>query len=308
MSITILQSGVQMTLQGAPRIGTRHLGVPASGPADPLSMALANRLVGNASDATAFEITFGGAGLCFNTPVSFALTGAPASLTLNGEPIKSHVTYAAHEGDELQIAPATQGCRIYVAVAAVLEARRFLGATSTYIPAALGGHKGRALKANDQISMAFVRLVPTQTTPDDLQPVCSNSYTLRALEGPDFSLVSADVWDEIYTATQRASRMGVELTGTFPEVGPDANRPSSAIWPGALQLPPGGRGFLLLADAQTTGGYPHILQVARADLHLLGQMRPGDRVRFLRRTHEQASEALRAKQALLSTWLPDFAL
>ena len=308
MSITILQSGVQMTLQGAPRIGTRHLGVPASGPADPLSMALANRLVGNASDATAFEITFGGAGLCFNTPVSFALTGAPASLTLNGEPIKSHVTYAAHEGDELQIAPATQGCRIYVAVAAVLEARRFLGATSTYIPAALGGHEGRALKANDQISKAFVRLVPTQTTPDDLQPVCSNSYTLRALEGPDFSLVSADVWDEIYTATQRASRMGVELTGTFPEVGPDANRPSSAIWPGALQLPPGGRGFLLLADAQTTGGYPHILQVARADLHLLGQMRPGDRVRFLRRTHEQASEALRAKQALLSTWLPDFAL
>ena len=308
MSISILKSGVQMTLQGAPRIGTRHLGIPASGPADPLSMALANRLVGNSSDVTAFEITFGGAGLCFNTPVSFALTGAPASLTLNGTPIRSHTTYTAHEGDELQIAPATQGCRIYVAVAAVLEASRFLGTTSTYIPAVLGGHEGRALKANDQISMAFARLVPTQTTPEDLQPVCNNSYTLRAVEGPDFSLISSDVWDEVYTVTQRASRMGIELTGTFPEAKSGSNRPSSAIWPGALQLPPGGRGFLLLADAQTTGGYPHILQVARADRHLLGQMRPGDRVRFLYRTQEQASGALRAKQALLSTWLPDFAL
>ncbi|WP_341197291.1 biotin-dependent carboxyltransferase family protein [Hyphomonas chukchiensis] len=308
MSISVLQSGVQMTLQGAPRIGTRHLGVPASGPADPLSMALANRLVGNAADATAFEITFGGAGVRFNTPASFALTGAPSDLTLNGKPIGLHTTYTAHEGDELQIAPAAHGCRMYLAVAAVLEAKRFLGSTSTYIPAVLGGHEGRALKPNDLISMASVRLVPTQTTPESLQPVCSNSYTLRTVEGPDYVERSSSIWDEIYTVTQRASRMGIELSGAFPDAGQGPSRPSSAIWPGALQLPPGGRGFLLLADAQTTGGYPHILQVTRADRHLLGQIRPGDRVRFLHRTNEQAGEALRAKQALISNWLPDFAL
>tara|TARA_R110000787_G_scaffold20065_4_gene59617 strand:+ start:30363 stop:31289 length:927 start_codon:yes stop_codon:yes gene_type:complete len=308
MSITVLQSGVQMTLQGAQRIGSRHLGVPASGPADPLSMALANRLVGNSSDATAFEITFGGAGLGFNTPVSFALSGSPAFLTLNDKPIKSHTTYTAYEGDELQIAPSAQGCRIYLACAAVLEATRFLGSTSTYIPAALGGHEGRALKANDRISMSQVRLVPTQSTPEDLQLVYSNSYALRAVEGPDFSLGSSGVWNEIYTVSQRASRMGIELTGPFPQTEPGATRSSSAICPGALQLPPGGRGFLLLADAQTTGGYPHLLQICRADRHLIGQIRPGDRVRFLHRTQDQASDALRAKQALLSTWLPDFAL
>ncbi|KCZ55214.1 biotin-dependent carboxyltransferase family protein [Hyphomonas chukchiensis] len=308
MSISVLQSGVQMTLQGAQRIGTRHLGVPASGPADPLSMALANRLVGNAADATAFEITFGGAGVRFNTPVSFALTGAPSDLTLNGKPIRLHTTYTAHEGDELQIAPAVQGCRIYLAVAAVLEAKRFLRSTSTYIPAVLGGHEGRALKRNELISMASVRLVPTQTTPESLQPVCSNSYTLRAVEGPDYMERSSSIWEEIYTVTQRASRMGIELSGAFPDAGQGPSRASSAIWPGALQLPPGGRGFLLLADAQTTGGYPHILQVTRADRHLLGQIRPGDRVRFLHRTNEQAREALRAKQALISNWLPDFAL
>ena len=308
MSISVLHSGVQMTLQGARRIGTRHLGVPTSGPADPLSMALANRLVANTAYATAFEITFGGAGVRFNTPVSFALAGAPSDLTLNGKPIRLHTTHTAREGDELQIAPVAQGCRIYLAVAAVLEAKRFLGSTSTYIPAVLGGHEGRALKSNDLISMASVRLVPTQSTPESLQLVCSNSYALRAVEGPDYVESSSSIWNEIYTVTQRASRMGIELSGAFPHTGQGPSRPSSAIWPGALQLSPGGRGFLLLPDAQTTGGYPHILQVTRADRHLLGQIRPGDRVRFLHRTNEQAAEALRAKQALISNWLPDFAL
>tara|TARA_R110002020_G_scaffold316899_2_gene532395 strand:+ start:203890 stop:204816 length:927 start_codon:yes stop_codon:yes gene_type:complete len=308
MSLTIIQSGVQMTLQGSPRTNVRHLGVPASGPADPLSMALANRLVGNASDATSFEITFGGAEVRFNTPLSFALTGAPSDLTLNGVAIDAHTTHTAHEGDILQVAPAAQGCRIYLAVAALVEAKVFFGSSSTYLPAALGGHEGRALKPDDRISLASVRLVPTETTPEGLQPVCSNSYTLRAVEGPDYVVRSLPVWDEIYTVTQRASRMGIELSGAFPETDQGPSRPSSAILPGALQLPPGGRGFLLLADAQTTGGYPHMLQVARADRHLLGQIRPGDRVRFLHRTQEQAAEALRAKQALISSWLPDFAL
>jgi len=308
VSLSILKPGVQMTLQGAPRKGSRHLGVPTSGPADPLSMALANRLVENKSEATAIEITFGGAALRFNTPVSFAVTGALSDLTLNGVTIQPHTTHTAHEGDELQMATAAHGCRIYLALSAVLDAKRFLGSSSTYLPAALGGHEGRALMAGDRITLDSVRLVPAQATPEDLHPVSSNSYTLRAVEGPDFSRGSEQIWAEIYTATQRASRMGIELRGMFPVTEQVENRPSSAIWPGALQLPPGGNGFLLLADAQTTGGYPHILQVARADRHLLGQIRPGDRVRFLHRTQSQAVDALRAKQALLANWLPEFTL
>lgn len=297
-----------MTLQGVPRKGSRHLGVPTSGPADPLSMALANRLVENTSEATAIEITFGGAALRFNMPVSFAVTGALSELTLNGVAIPPHTTHTAHEGDELRIAPAAQGCRTYLALSAVLDAKQFLSSSSTYLPAALGGHDGRALRAGDRIRMDSVRLVPSRVTPQDLQPVSSNSYTLRAVEGPDFSEGSEQIWEEIYTATQRASRMGIELKGMFPVTEQIENRPSSAIWPGALQQPLGGRGFLLLADAQTTGGYPHILQVARADRHLLGQIRPGDRVRFLHRTQSQAVDALRAKQAFLANWLPDFTL
>ena len=85
-------------------------------------------------------------------------------------------------------------------------------------------------------------------------------------------------------------------------------KPSSAVFPGALQVTPQGRGFLLLPDGQTTGGYPHVLQVIRADRHLLGQLRPGDSLRFLMRTQGQAEAALHAKQALLESWVPDFRL
>ncbi|KJS36367.1 MAG: hypothetical protein VR74_12735 [Hyphomonas sp. BRH_c22] len=308
MSLTILQPGVQMTLQGAPRVGHRHLGVPASGPADHLSMALANRLVGNASTATAIEVTFGGAAISFDKSVSFAITGAQSDLILAGRPVASHMTHFAQAGDTLRIEPARKGCRVYIAIAAALEAADFLGSTSTYLPAALGGRAGRALKPDDTVGFGGGRNVSGLATPRDLQPVCSNSYTLRAVEGPDYPAGAQGLWDSSFNVTQRASRMGIELEGDFPRSAECASRPSSAIFPGALQLPPGGRGFLLLADAQTTGGYPHILQVVRADRHLLGQVRPGDRIRFLHRTRQQATDALRAKQALLSSWLPDFFL
>jgi biotin-dependent carboxylase-like uncharacterized protein len=308
MSLTILQPGVQMTLQGAARVGHRHLGVPASGPGDPLSMALANRLVENASAATAIEVTFGSAAIRFNRPVSFAITGALSDLTLAGRPVEAHMTLSAQAGDTLRIEPARQGCRIYIAIAAALEAADFLGSTSTYLPAALGGHAGRALRPDDTVWFGGVRNVSGLATPRDLRPVCGNSYTLQAVEGPDYPLGEQDLWDTGFTVTQRASRMGIELEGDFPRLAEAASRPSSAIFPGALQLPPGGRGFLLLADAQTTGGYRHILQVARADRHLLGQVRPGDRIRFLHRARQQVTDTLRAKQALLSSWLPDFSL
>jgi allophanate hydrolase subunit 2 len=102
--------------------------------------------------------------------------------------------------------------------------------------------------------------------------------------------------------------MGIELEGSFPGFDGGASRPSSAVFPGALQVTPQGRGFLLLADGQTTGGYPHLLQVIRADRHLMGQIRPMDQIRFLIRTQEMAETALRQKQALLQAWMPEFRL
>ena len=134
------------------------------------------------------------------------------------------------------------------------------------------------------------------------------SYALRVVAGPDWTGGDAILAGSVYRVTPRLSRMGIEIDGAFPAVSDAALKPSSAVFPGALQVTPQGRGFLLLPDGQTTGGYPHVLQVIRADRHLLGQLRPGDSLRFVMRTQGQAEAALHAKQALLESWVPDFRL
>ena len=146
MSLTILKPGLQTTLQGSPRTGYRHMGVPWAGPADPLSLALANRLVGAPPEATALEITLGGLLLRFDADTAFALTGAPAPAILSGEPVNLHETIRAHAGDVLELAMPSVGMRTYLALAGTLAATHVIGSPSTYLPAGLGGHEGRACK------------------------------------------------------------------------------------------------------------------------------------------------------------------
>ncbi|MDP1555742.1 MAG: biotin-dependent carboxyltransferase family protein [Hyphomonas sp.] len=308
MSLVVLDPGIQSTVQAAPRLRFRQAGVPSSGPADPVSMALADRLVGKPADAACLEITYGPAAFRFEAPVQIALTGAVGRIHLGGAECPMHATLDAKAGDTLQIAAAGTGARIYLAVSGVLHADAFLGSGSTYLPAGLGGHEGRALRKGDRLIVTPAAPVPAIETPEQIRLPPAASYALRAVPGPDFS-GAADIFaTSVYRVSQRSSRMGAEIEGTFPPHERAGLLPSSAVFPGALQVTPQGRGFLLLADGQTTGGYPHVLQVIRADRHLLGQLRPGDSIRFLLRTQLEAEAALRAKQALLQAWMPDFRL
>ena len=115
MSLLITRAGLQSTVQARPRVGQRHLGVPLCGPADPLSMALANRLLGNAVLAPALEVTLSGIELLFEVDSAFAIAGAPCAVWLNKKAIEPHSAYAAKSGDELRLGPAQQGVRTYVA-------------------------------------------------------------------------------------------------------------------------------------------------------------------------------------------------
>lgn len=308
MSLVVLDPGIQCTVQAAPRVRFRHAGVPSSGPADPVSMALANRLVGKPADAACLETTYGPAVFRFEAPVQIALTGAVARIHLGGAECPMHATLDAKAGDTLQIAAARTGARIYLAVSGTLHADVFLGSGSTYLPAGLGGHEGRTLRNGDHLALGPAAPVPAIATPDQLILPPAASYALRAVPGPDFTGGAEISSTSVYRVTQRSSRMGVEIEGAFPPHEGASLLPSSAVFPGALQVTPQGRGFLLLPDGQTTGGYPHVLQVIRADRHLLGQLRPGDSIRFLLRTQLEAEAALRAKQALLQAWMPDFRL
>jgi len=308
VTLLVLEPGVQCTVQAAPRAGFRQAGVPASGPADPLSMALANRLIGKPSGAACLEIAFGPASLCATGDLQVAVTGAIADLKAGGGALPMHATLNIASGESLEIGPARAGARVYLAVAGHLPAEEFLGSASTYLPARFGGHEGRALQKGDVLQVSEASPVPPLTTPETLRLPPAAAYALRVVAGPDMP-EGGDVFAKaVFRVTPRVSRMGVEIDGPFSAPGAASLRPSSAVFPGALQVTPQGRGFLLLPDGQTTGGYRHVLQVIRADRHLLGQLRPGDSIRFLLRTQAQAEEALRAKQALLQAWLPDFRL
>lgn len=310
MSLQVLAAGPQTTVQGAPRIGLRHHGVPLGGPADPLSMALANRLVGRPPWASALEIALGPARLRFSAATRFALTGAQAKLRLDGRAVPWHRTLPASAGSVLEIGPCLAGARVYLALAATLAADVFMDSTSTYLPAGVGGHQGRALRAGDVLAWTGEdRTLPLLETPRQLRPPLARRWTLRVVPGPDWPAGATLAELAGLRVGARMDRMGLALAGGgLPEVAQAAARSSEALFPGAIQRTPDGKGFLLLADGQTTGGYPHLLQVVRADRHLAGQLRQGDDLRLLAVDQATAQAALAHKHALMAHWLPGLRL
>jgi allophanate hydrolase len=306
MAMTVLKPGVQATLQASPRHGSRHLGIPASGPADPLSMALANRLVGNACDACALELPFGLAEFEVHADCTIAITGAPARIGLDSAEVPMHETVRVRAGARIGIGAPESGARLYMAVTGGFLADDFLGSLSTCLPAGFGGYSGRALRAGDRLKTKGEDLAGHSETPADLRQAFTHSYALRCVAGPDAATIPDLSAEQEYTATRRADRTGIEVAGPWPKLQDGSLKPSAPVFPGAVQLTPSGNAFMLLPDSQTTGGYPHVLQVIEADRHLLGQIRPGDRIRFLKRTPDEAAGDLRRKTAFIQDWLPDF--
>ena len=309
MSIKILKAGLQTTLQGAPFQGHRHLGMPAAGAADSLSLALANCLVGKSNGAIAFEITLTDAVFEIENSCVIAVVGSAEFLLVNGEEMPQHQTLTVVAGDSLHIGPSHAGCRTYLAISAEIHADELLGGRSTYLAAGLGGFHGRALKDNDvvQLSQEATTGNIDRTTPRALRPHFSDDHVLRVIPGPEangpIEGLIRDFCHKSYTVGVRASRMGMMLEAAPLGTGIVSDMPSAAVFPGTIQLPPSGHPYLLGPDAQTTGGYPRIAQVIRADRHLIGQLRSGSRVQFVQTTTERATEIYREKLSLLTPWL-----
>ncbi len=307
--LTVVKPGLQTTLQGAPFSGHRYLGMPAAGAADCLSLALANRLVGNMRHATAVEITLDEAKFTVERPGILALTGAAGFLRVDGRNRSLHEGVSVKPGNQIHIGPATQGCRSYLAVAGRIEARSLLGGQSTYLGGGLGGFQGRALRARDRIKSTNGSSSPPaqRETPETLHPKISNNFILRINTGPEISILTPSsqtiLFEKTYQVGARTNRMGSSLKGPTLEQQCLAQMNSAAVFPGTVQCPPDGEPFLLGPDAQTTGGYPRIAQVIRADRHLIGQIRTGSVIQFVKVSNERATEIYRKKLSLLTPWL-----
>ena len=270
-------------------------------------MALANRLVGNDLLAPALEAALIGPTLEFESDTAFALTGARAEAMLNSESVPFHETVLARAGDSLTIGSAEEGARVYLAFAGGLIADETLGSHSTYLPAAFGGYHGRALVESDVLQTRKGSAEELRT-PENFRPPVTTRWVLRLCRSAEtHRLVEGQrsvIFETHWTVGGRADRMGLELEGETLQVDSSGRLPSAPVFPGTIQCPEDGKPFLLGIDAQTIGGYPRIGQVARADRHLIGQMRTGDQIQFLPRQPQDAVNELRLKQDYWGQWLP----
>lgn len=310
MALRINHPGIQMTLQAQPRVGLRHLGVPSAGPADTVSMALANHLCGNDGYTPALEITLGQAAFTAEQDMVVAFTGAPCSLHISNERKPFHMSHRVKKGDTLRLGAPAVGMRSYLAVAGGFVAKSVLGSASTYLPAQLGGLDGYQLRSGDQLDIGGASEgKPGIRTPEEFRPSLNKSTVLRALPSCEYSSLHRETQATLFTTTFSASRqidrMGVRLEGlpTVPRTG-FGQMNSVPVFPGTVQFPDAAQPIILGCDAQTTGGYPRVLAVAKVDLPLVGQIAPGTSVQFFHRTFEQALEDLEGLRAHYAVWMP----
>lgn len=285
LGFEVIESGLLTTVQDGGRYGWARYGIPPSGPVDPWALRAANLLVGNAPDAAGLEITLAGPTLRALRPLTVALCGAVFDVWRNErERVPFHQSFNLRTGDVLRFGERRSGLRAYMAVRGGLALPAFLGSQSTYLPGAFGGMEGRALRAGDRLP---VHAAPPQYEerywPERLRPAYSSSPTLRVIPGPQAEVFTRVGWEAFlgaaYSVTPQSDRMGTRLQGP-PIMADAAEMISDGVMMGCVQVPPNGQPIVMLADHQTTGGYPKIATVIRADLPLLAQCPPGSTVRF----------------------------
>jgi antagonist of KipI len=314
---TILEPGMFTTVQDLGRFGHASRGVTTSGAMDAHSAILANRLVSNSDNTALLEMTLLGGTFTFNTPTTIAITGALASLTrksplASGSELPHARPCTLNPGETLSIARAHTGARLYLAVDGGFDLPTILGSRSTNLIGAFGGFSGRHLKSGDILPLSSLtpsRPPPLLTSPGPLDAHCAAllaTRTLRCLPGPqhhDFPH-PALFWSSTFKVSNRSDRMGLRLEGDPLESPFQGRLPSQCTPHGAIQVPPEGLPIILGADHPTTGGYPVIAAIASVDLPILGQLRPGDDIRFERITLADSLRLLAERMQLLDRLLP----
>lgn len=312
-ALEVVEPGTQTTIQDHPgRTGYWHVGVPPSGPMDALAFRLANRLVGNPESAAAMECTLTGPVLRFREAAVIAVTGADMAARLNGKPLGLWRPVQVRAGSELRFGP-VRGCgaRAYLAVRGGFDVPDYLGSQSTFILGQFGGHAGRALRAGDMLRWNADDLAGPLpgALGGELIPEYTNQWEIGVLYGPhgapDF-FTDADI-EMIFSTSWRvhynSDRTGVRLIGPKPKWarvdGGEAGLHPSNIHDNAYAVGSmdftGDMPVLLGPDGPSLGGFVCPATVVQAELWKLGQLKPGDTLRLLRLTAEQAADLERAQ-------------
>lgn len=308
----VIRPGWLTLVQDLGRSGYQRFGMPVGGAMDPVALRLANRLVGNPDSAAALEMTVQGPALLFEQAAVIALAGADLSPWLDGRPAPNGTAIAVGRGSHLTFGERRSGARGYLAVAGGIDVPLQLRSRSTHVASGTGGYAGRPLAAGDRLvcgppgAAAGQRI--GQGLPPSLRPDYSAQPLVRAVVGPQADRFSPDALDRLidapYRLTPQSDRMGYRLYGQPLATSGATDLISDAVPPGAIQVPPDRQPILMMADRQTTGGYPKIAVVITADLPLAAQLLPGHTLRFTLVEPAEARAALLAQRAALDAALP----
>src|SRR4051812_4255635 len=279
------------TVQDSGRWGYQSRGVPVAGPMDPVSHRLANALVGNGRGAALLEITLIGPELEFEDERLVAVAGADYDLSLDGRPAPPRAPFTVSAGSRLRFGTRRLGARAYLAVSGGIVVPSVLGSRSTHLVSAMGGMSGRALIAGDRLPLGDSTLPHgTALAPQSAVVALPNRQALlRVLPGPQVDYFAPDALEILqsasYIVARNSDRMGFRLDGPGLTHARGADILSDATPLGVLQVPASGQPILLMADRQTTGGYPKLATVISADMAVAGQLAPDDAIRFVVCTH-----------------------
>lgn len=314
-ALHVLSPGLLTTVQDLGRPGYQRLGIPVSGALDPVSLRAANALVGNAAGTGALEVAYIGPTLAVEADeVRLSFAGATAAIEVltdgsasPGTRIETMTSIRLKRGEIVRIGSLSGGAVLYIAVEGGFDIQPVLGSVSTYLRGRFGGWQGRPLASGDRLPLCR----NTASERDDcrldgfdLRPPAR----VRVIAGPQSDYFSeraiADFFGGDYTVCAGSDRMGMRLDGRRLDHARGFNITSDGIAAGSIQVPGNGQPIVLLADRQTTGGYPKIATVISADLPALGRLPIGAKIGFEPVTFEAAAAARRKLFAEIED-LPD---
>ncbi len=304
--IVVQAPGLLTTVQDLGRDGFGPMGVSPSGAADPISLRVGNRLIGNAEGLAALEMTLLGGTFSFPQGAVLAVTGSDFAANLDGVPVELWTSFEVAPGQTLRLGHTRSGARCYLCVQGGISVEPFLGSASTHILSGTGGFKGRALRKGDVLAVGpEARVFRKRKLTEQAREYLAPRKVLRLTPGPQAHWFSESSKQAFYSGSYRvaeeSNRMGIRLEGPLVAASLGGKMITEGVSLGAVQVPEGGSPIILFVEQQTTGGYPKIANVISADLPSLGQLRPRDEIRFERIGWEAARRSLSEQEALLAS-------
>ena len=310
MSIKIIRPGVLSTMQDGGRYGYRGIGIGSGGAMDIFAMKVAQYLCGNEDSEAVIEMNFPAPEILFEKDAIISITGADFSAFINETIIPAWSTLMVKKDSILKFKQPVSGAKVYLAVHGGWQAEKWLGSYSTHGKLAAGGFKGRALQKDDRIDFTenkiyFInnKILPWHISRHELNNIYQPSYSIHCIPGAEYELLTEwskrNLEQQEFTISNKSDRMGYHLNNQPLLLQRPIELVSSAVDMGTLQLLPTGDCIVLMADHQTTGGYPRIASVIKADLPKLAQAKPGQIINFTMIALQEAEDKLLCMQKTL---------